>query len=580
MSTIKLLVCYHKPSYLLKDEIMTPIHVGRKLTKEKLYLDNSDYEWLMNNLIGDDTGENISEKNGSYNEITSLYWAWKNYDKLDNPDYIGLMHYRRHFVLRPGEIGVIRFDKIDENTYFDEINYSPEKMYALVEECDFIAHIGKVNNIYKHYLENHRQEDLDIAFNILYELYPEYNEIAKEYLAGDLSNFCNMFIFSKKIFFEYCEWLFTILNEFENRVDISSKRLFISERLTGVYIAKLMKDTKFKYKVVPISYVSESIIIPLVIPYEKKTEFQIATTILSLLKSKKEDSIYSISLVCDDNVDEKTKSKFEALVTDYAGSKIQFIETQIQPEYYPLMIAELFPEINKCIYLTEDIIILKDLQEFYCTCSTDDYYVVGTPLEDYNIYDSDKQIQLRFLVMNLTKLRQKSIFRNATTEIKKGKDATILFNEVCQGIKGYVPWYYITIVGNLSDGIHLFNKEKTRMQLQEDAAWKPIMFYNEDMPWRNPQDIFSLFWWKVASVVPVSFKFPMFNEDMLKVIFELQQREINEVGTQIKNPNPLKENSEDWRNYSLLGKLKFYYQNNGFKNTVKYCCKKYILREK
>lgn len=580
MSTIKLLVCYHKPSYLLKDEIFTPIHVGRELAKKRVNPDNSDYKWLMNNLIGDNTGDNISDKNGSYNELTSLYWAWKNYDKLDNPDYIGLMHYRRHFVLRPGEIDVIHFDKIDERTYFDEINYSPEKMYSLVDGCDFIAHIGKVNNIYKHYLENHRREDLDIAFNILYEFYPEYKEIAKEYLAGDFSNFCNMFIFSKKLFFEYCDWLFTILNEFENRVDINEKRIFISERLTGVYIAKLMKDTMLKYKVVPISYISENVTIPLVIPYEKEIEFQVATTIISLLTSKKEDSIYAIKLVCDDTIDENTKCNLETLVSNYVGSTIQFIETRVQSAYYPLIIAELFPEFNKCIYLTEDIIIIKDLKEFYCSCSTDDYYVLGAPLEDYNIYDSDKQIQLRFLVMNLAKLRQKTIFRNAATEIKNGKDAIILFNEVCRNRIGYVPWYYITIVSNLSDGIHLFNKDKTRMQLQEDAAWKPIMFYNEDTPWRNPQDVFSLYWWKAASMVPVSFKFPMFNEDMLNVIFTLQQQEINEVGTMIKNSPPLKESSEDWRSYSLFGKLKFYYQNNGLKNTVKYCCKKYILREK
>lgn len=54
-------------------------------------------------MIGDDTGDNISALNDSYNEMTALYWAWKNYDKLGNPDYIGLMHYRRHFVLNEGK---------------------------------------------------------------------------------------------------------------------------------------------------------------------------------------------------------------------------------------------------------------------------------------------------------------------------------------------------------------------------------------------------------------------------------------------------------------------------------------------
>ena len=95
---VKLLICYHKPAYLLKDNVMTPIHVGRANAKVRMGEENPDYQWLVNNMIGDDTGENISNKNDYYNEMTAVYWAWKNYEELGNPDYIGLMHYRRHFI--------------------------------------------------------------------------------------------------------------------------------------------------------------------------------------------------------------------------------------------------------------------------------------------------------------------------------------------------------------------------------------------------------------------------------------------------------------------------------------------------
>lgn len=33
---VKLLICYHKPAYLLKDNVMTPIHVGRANAKVRM----------------------------------------------------------------------------------------------------------------------------------------------------------------------------------------------------------------------------------------------------------------------------------------------------------------------------------------------------------------------------------------------------------------------------------------------------------------------------------------------------------------------------------------------------------------
>ncbi|WP_298497297.1 DUF4422 domain-containing protein, partial [uncultured Helicobacter sp.] len=96
---VKILVSYHKPSVLFKDEVLTPIHLGRALSKEAHKdgkVSDEEYEWLCENMIGDDTGENISHLNRYFNEMTGIYWAWKNYDKLGNPEYIGLCHYRRH----------------------------------------------------------------------------------------------------------------------------------------------------------------------------------------------------------------------------------------------------------------------------------------------------------------------------------------------------------------------------------------------------------------------------------------------------------------------------------------------------
>ena len=82
MDKIKIIVATHKKYKMPEDEIYMPVHVGKK-GKESI------------GFIGDDEGENISEKNPYFCELTGLYWAWKNV----NAEYVGLCHYRRHFTL-------------------------------------------------------------------------------------------------------------------------------------------------------------------------------------------------------------------------------------------------------------------------------------------------------------------------------------------------------------------------------------------------------------------------------------------------------------------------------------------------
>ena len=85
----KLFVSYHKPATLVKDEVFTPIHTGRKEFDEDYKtgkISEYDYNWMMKNTLGDDSGENISELGKKLCEFTTMYWVWKNYEKIGNPE--------------------------------------------------------------------------------------------------------------------------------------------------------------------------------------------------------------------------------------------------------------------------------------------------------------------------------------------------------------------------------------------------------------------------------------------------------------------------------------------------------------
>ena len=103
--TVKIIVAAHKAFRMPEDEMYVPLHVGADCKPA------ADGPPLSRGYLNDNTGDNISIKNPGYCELTGLYWAWKNLES----DYIGLVHYRRHFCLhrtRDPFDGVLKYSEI------------------------------------------------------------------------------------------------------------------------------------------------------------------------------------------------------------------------------------------------------------------------------------------------------------------------------------------------------------------------------------------------------------------------------------------------------------------------------------
>lgn len=218
---IKILVATHKKYQMPKEECYLPIHVGKE-GKEEI------------GFIGDNTGENISEKNPYYCELTALYWAWKNLEA----DYIGLVHYRRHFkdVTKKHAKGKNRFSYI----------LTQETIENLLNKTDIILPKKRkyyIETLYSHYQHTMYVETLDETRNIIKEMHPEYLVEFDRQMKCTSAHLFNMFIMKKEYVEEYCNWLFSILEELENRIDYSKYNAFharffgrISEMLLDVWI--------------------------------------------------------------------------------------------------------------------------------------------------------------------------------------------------------------------------------------------------------------------------------------------------------------------------------------------------------
>jgi hypothetical protein len=214
---IKIIVAAHKSYWMPSDPMYLPLHVGAEGKQSLGY-------------SGDNTGDNISLKNPNYCELTGLYWAWKNLQA----DYIGLVHYRRHFTVTGAK-----------GSKQERVITQPQ-MEAVLNKTDVVLPKPRnyfIETNYSQYAHAHHAEDLDTTRAILEERYPQYLAAYDSVMQKTVGHRFNMFVMKKDKFDSYCQWLFAVLFELERRLDISQYSKndvrvfgFVSERLLDVWL--------------------------------------------------------------------------------------------------------------------------------------------------------------------------------------------------------------------------------------------------------------------------------------------------------------------------------------------------------
>lgn len=238
--SVKIIVATHKQYKMPLDSMYIPLQVG---AEGKTYESGKELDL---GYVNDNTGDNISELNPSFCELTGLYWAWKNLIA----DYIGLVHYRRHFSLigKSGFENVLSYNQL--NSYLGKIKiFVPQKRKYYIE------------SLYSHYAHTHYASHLDVTRKIILEKYPEYIKSYDKVLRQTYGYMFNMMIMDRNLLNEYCSWLFDILFELKMRINQQELSSFqgrfygrVSEIIFNVWIDKKLQSgdiTKEEIKEIP-----------------------------------------------------------------------------------------------------------------------------------------------------------------------------------------------------------------------------------------------------------------------------------------------------------------------------------------
>ncbi len=437
MENIKIYISCHKECYVPKHPMFYPIQVGASKAAKR-----------FEDMLHDDEGIQISDKNKKYCELTGQYWAWKN----DDADYYGFFHYRRYLSFSDKEFKENPFRDAVMNYLTEDVveklNLSPETLEREVAKYDIITtrpvtldDLGKkVKSNYNQYASTPYQyaEDLEVMLDIIREKYPEYYDIAVYYLKkSKIGYYCNMFIMKKEIFQHYSEWLFTILEEHEKRRDYEDYNVdayrvsgYLGERLFGIYYLYWKQKGVYKCKELQRTLFLNTDKIEKIKPAYKEHNVAIAlasndwftpymaTTLYSLLEHTSEENHYDI-LIFTHDMSPENRREIKALAKGKEKVSLRFVDPSYLFEdytihlfghfgsietYYRLILPELLPDYQKILYVDSDMIVLDDLAKLYQEDVTG-YLLAATHDADtaglYNGYDpkrkkySDTVLQLK-----------------------------------------------------------------------------------------------------------------------------------------------------------------------------------------
>lgn len=233
MADIKLYIACHKPVQLPDHPYLYPVQAGAAIVSQ-----------AFPDMLQDNIGENISEKNRTYCELTVQYWAWKN----QNAEYYGFFHYRRFLAFQLNKQSICDVYLQADAIVLEQNGYEVQAFQRFIANYDIMLPCAEETEetVYQKYANaaHHYVEDLDLMMALVAQQQPVYKKAMEHYIYGHRQYYYNMYVMKQEWFDLYCEWLFPLLEQFDQQNDWEkygnntiAMRVdgYLAERLFGVW---------------------------------------------------------------------------------------------------------------------------------------------------------------------------------------------------------------------------------------------------------------------------------------------------------------------------------------------------------
>ena len=321
------------------------------------------------------------------------------------------------------------------------------------------------------------------------------------------------------------------VEEFLDKIEtIDTLAVFkVKENIDYEKLKKLYDECKY--------YLNEYFVkIPIVFASDQNYLKYTYIAMLSALENKNTNTFYDFYILIPKVFDKETMLLFESLSDKYKNCKINFIEMGAEflgkkmqishitsPTYYRLKLAEILPQYERAIYMDSDVIVLKDLSEYF-NLDLGKNYIAGVKAAGYilnpdgnkklceklGIKDIYQYINAGVTLWNLEQIRQDNIQEKL---IKLSENDYSSMDQDIINIAFYdnilhIPYKYNVMTkyktsyldnpDKLPEFFNLYGKEN-----MEEALKSPVIIHYADKakPW-NSEVWLGEYWLKYAKRTP------------------------------------------------------------------------------